>query len=329
MAIDFPSSPVIGELVDGGTVGWVWDGAKWAKAIGRFRELRGYDVIPANSLPYVTQQFTTVEAAGPTGFAYGVFQYTFRYKSVGSPSTDSYVTMTLGWNGLDIADPYPSGDNTVIAAAILRAKVSTGTAPMIISSTTKVSNLNADRVDDYHADEAATGSTVVARTSAGYVNATWFNASNTDSGSTASHYIFMQGSDGYYRRKTLASVQAEIVTNASVTSAIGNTGGIASLTAVLANNASSTVSGSGDVACGLLILRDSTTGGVAMVSIDPGIAAIVVVSDPSSLISVGSPTQAKWEITTSGNNVVITNRWGVSHTHKSVFISTGGAITFT
>lgn len=49
----------------------------------------------------------------------------------------------------------------------ITSTVATGTAPLTIASTTKVTNLNTDKVDGYDASESATVSTLVARTSDG------------------------------------------------------------------------------------------------------------------------------------------------------------------
>lgn len=49
----------------------------------------------------------------------------------------------------------------------LHSIVATGATPMVIASTTKVNNLNVDRVDDMHVDANATGSTIVGRDSSG------------------------------------------------------------------------------------------------------------------------------------------------------------------
>lgn len=47
----------------------------------------------------------------------------------------------------------------------LTSTVATGTAPLVVSSTTKVANLNAEMVDGYHADTANTASTIAVRDS--------------------------------------------------------------------------------------------------------------------------------------------------------------------
>lgn len=53
--------------------------------------------------------------------------------------------------------------SNLVSAGQIQANVTTGTSPFIISSTTKVANLNADLLDGYNTDTAATASTVVVR----------------------------------------------------------------------------------------------------------------------------------------------------------------------
>ena len=62
-----------------------------------------------------------------------------------------------------------SGGNITTAGQLVSSIV-TGTAPMVIASTTKVTNLNVEQVDGFHADQAGTVSTIVVRDSSGYAN---------------------------------------------------------------------------------------------------------------------------------------------------------------
>ena len=63
---------------------------------------------------------------------------------------------------------------------------------------------------------AATANTIVKRQGSGYINAVYFNSSQGAENTAASHYIYQNGSDGYYRKKTLANARTEIVTAAAV-----------------------------------------------------------------------------------------------------------------
>jgi hypothetical protein len=64
-----------------------------------------------------------------------------------------------------------------VIASALESNVATGTAPIVVASTTKVTNLNADLLDGYDTDTTATANTVVVRNSDG--NITGNNISGT------------------------------------------------------------------------------------------------------------------------------------------------------
>jgi hypothetical protein len=62
--------------------------------------------------------------------------------------------------------------------------VADGTTPFLVTSTTKVTNLNADRVDDFTADQANTASTIVVRNSSKNINISNAVMSGATSGTT-------------------------------------------------------------------------------------------------------------------------------------------------
>ena len=62
-----------------------------------------------------------------------------------------------------------SGGATSSMSGPLHSTVANGTAPFVITSGTKVTNLNADRVDDMHASTTATANTIVARDNNGNI----------------------------------------------------------------------------------------------------------------------------------------------------------------
>lgn len=66
--------------------------------------------------------------------------------------------------------------NADIFGRVLSSGVATGTAPLIVASTTKVANLNADQTDGYDADETDTGSTLAARDATGDIQANAFES---------------------------------------------------------------------------------------------------------------------------------------------------------
>ena len=74
------------------------------------------------------------------------------------------------------------------------------------------SGLDADTLDGVQPAETATASTVVKRNSSGYVFGTYFNQSSGAEATAATNYIYERG-DGYFRKKSLANVRAELITN--------------------------------------------------------------------------------------------------------------------
>lgn len=150
--------------------------------------------------------------------------------------------------------------------------VATGTAPLTVASTTLVTNLNADLLDGLNSATAATANTIAARDASGYIFATYFNANNGDDAGAASHYIFMAASDGYYRRKTLANVKTEIVTQAAIEAAMTGasfTFGTSVATINLKQNCNIRASNGGAGTLFSTDVRDSTTASAANVYIDP------------------------------------------------------------
>jgi len=82
---------------------------------------------------------------------------------VDSASGDTTIS-----GNLDVIGNIESTDITIVNGNVsgqITSTIATGTAPLVVSSTTVVTNLNADLVDGYDADENNTASTVVVRTS--------------------------------------------------------------------------------------------------------------------------------------------------------------------
>lgn len=65
-------------------------------------------------------------------------------------------------------------DGSLSFTGQIKSAVAVGTAPLVVVSTTKVANLNADMVDDMHAATAATVSTLAARDASGDITARRF-----------------------------------------------------------------------------------------------------------------------------------------------------------
>jgi hypothetical protein len=104
----------------------------------------------------------------------------------------------------------------VIAQLYLKAATAASTyAPLTGSgaSGTWAINITGDAgsVDGYSAAEAVIGSTVAARTSAGYLLAAYFNQSSSSSENpTVSSFFVENSGDGYLRKATLAHVQSQL-----------------------------------------------------------------------------------------------------------------------
>ncbi len=95
----------------------------------------------------------------------------------------------LGTGGLIVATGNVTGGNLTTAgkvvASTLESNVATGTAPFVVASTTKVANLNADLLDGYSTDTAATANTVVIRDANGSFSANVITANLSGNATTA------------------------------------------------------------------------------------------------------------------------------------------------
>ena len=103
-----------------------------------------------------------------------------------TPSTGAFTTLTAQTEtvgGLQAAaignvTPGTGAFTTVSASGVITSTVATGTAPLTVSSTTKVTNLNADLVDGYSADTANTINTIAVRDASGIITASGFNGAH-------------------------------------------------------------------------------------------------------------------------------------------------------
>jgi hypothetical protein len=91
-------------------------------------------------------------------------------------SDNTYVLISASRDGASALDAIRFYNVDTAASAKVQALKyeslqATGSAPFIVASTTLVTNLNADRVDGYHASVAASGTTLVARNGSGDIAA--------------------------------------------------------------------------------------------------------------------------------------------------------------
>gem|GEM_PF-4622449 len=105
--------------------------------------------------------------------------------------------------------------------------VSTGTAPLVIGSTTKVTNLNADLLDGYSSSSENTANTIALRDSSGDLKIRLLRPTYTSNNTTPNHFMTQvtpgDGTDNYVRPTSLASVKTAVVTSAAVVAGLGFT----------------------------------------------------------------------------------------------------------
>lgn len=90
-------------------------------------------------------------------------------------STVATLTGTQSLSNKTITASSFSGTTGAFSGQVT-STVATGTAPLVVASTTKVANLNVEMVDGYHADTANGVNTIAVRDASGEVNATGFAA---------------------------------------------------------------------------------------------------------------------------------------------------------
>jgi hypothetical protein len=109
-------------------------------------------------------------------------------------------------NGTDKLQVSGSILGTTLKATTFVSSVASGTAPLTVASTTKVSNLNADLLDglDVHTGRNNEVNKIVRTDATGYIQAGWINTDSGDNGTTAIDRVYAS-SDGYIRYYTPAN----------------------------------------------------------------------------------------------------------------------------
>jgi hypothetical protein len=112
---------------------------------------------------------------------------------IGNNNVERMRITSSGDVGIGTASPGTKLDvsGSIRSSSQLISTVATGTAPLSVSSTTLVTNLNADLLDGLSATSANTGSTVVSRDSSGNFSAGTItaNLTGTASGATTATYL--------------------------------------------------------------------------------------------------------------------------------------------
>ena len=100
---------------------------------------------------------------------------------------------------------------STITGTRLIADIADGTAPLTITSTTLVRNLNVDRLDNYHASESATASSIVARTNSNQVYLNYINSNTSlNENSDLNQFICSKGTDNFYRKYSRDYVRTQL-----------------------------------------------------------------------------------------------------------------------
>lgn len=109
-------------------------------------------------------------------------------------------------NGTDKLQVNGSILGTTVKGTTLTSTVATGTAPLTVSSTTLVTNLNADIVDGLHVHTGRNNEVnkIVRTDASGYIQAGWINTPSGDNGTTAITKIYASNDD-YIRYYTPAN----------------------------------------------------------------------------------------------------------------------------
>jgi hypothetical protein len=183
-----------------------------------------------------------------------------------------------------------------ITAPQLISNVSTGTAPLVVTSTTKVTNLNADLLDGYNTATAATANTVVVRDADGSFSANIVTATLSGAATTAGT-VTTASQPNITSVGTLTSV--DVTGNATAGNVYANSGtiGASLLTGTLTTASQpnitsvgtlSSLSVTGNVAAGNL-----TTTGILSVT-GTGTSSIAGNLDMTSntIINLATPTNA-------------------------------------
>jgi hypothetical protein len=98
-------------------------------------------------------------------------------------------------------------------APAFSSTIATGTAPLAVTSTTKVTNLNADLLDGANLGTSwtdVTGGTIPVRHGSGYLYSNYFNTTADITATSPSHVAIQTASDNYIRWQTLAQFKTSL-----------------------------------------------------------------------------------------------------------------------
>jgi hypothetical protein len=231
----------------------------------------------------------------------------FTYNNIG--------TKLLTVNG-NITTSNVNVSNTVTAPRLI-SNVSTGTAPLTVSSTTKVANLNADLLDGYDTATTSTANTVAVRDSNGSLTANVFIGSGASLTSVPGANVTGQVANALVAGTVYTSAQPNITSVGTLTS-LGVTGNISSGNANLGNAATANYFiGSGsqltDLPIGTIVSNGTSNLSIPVVNGNVNVSVngspnIFVVSASGASVAGNLTTT---NITTGANTTVgnITGNW--------------------
>ena len=206
MEFAIPRTPVGGlpypsvRFRDGGSWG------SWSKIYAGYADSAGTSTSASSTDYWLNTTYGTNEIKAGTGDGASYTTYNVAFRS---------------WYGIGFRDNTDSATvnayldcrtGTFSTKGQLISTVATGTAPLTVSSTTLVSNLNASYLQGYQTATAANGNTIVLRDANGddyrrYGFGSYFNSTDDVSAGTLT-YLMGKFGDNYYRSATAAKVAA-------------------------------------------------------------------------------------------------------------------------
>lgn len=233
------------------------------------------------------------------------------------PNITSVGTLT----SLSVTGNSSSGNvNTIgkVVANTLESNVSTGTAPFVVASTTKVSNLNADLLDGYDTSSTATANSVAVRDTNGNLAANFFIGNGSQLTGLPSGTSIANGTSNV--SIPVASGNVNITANGTTTLIVSSTGAnvtgnlsagnITSLSGVFIGNGSGLTSLTGANVTGTVANATYAT--------NAGTATTVTANAQPNITSVG--TLSSVSVTgnvTSASGVFIGNGAGLTNINGS------------
>lgn len=188
----------------------------------------------------------------------------------------------------------PTFTGTVTAPSYV-STVANGTAPLVVTSTTKVANLNADLLDGYSTASSGTANTIALRDSLGNLSALNLKTSEPETITPAGSLVFRNGSDFTY-----------CSTVSAIRTFLGVPAGSGTISGTNTGDQTSVSGNAGTVTNGVYTIGDQTIGGTKtfsspIVGTLSGTATYVSATQQTNVIT-GSQTSLSLAQSNSTNN---------------------------